>query len=168
MPLHHITECIARISAVEREKRTWIRTWPTYCTACGARGGDWSLDKEEVQEDEGRAFDPCGFCVGSNKCPRCSLFVEGLKETEKRDIRCPHCHWRWGCNPGDVLPELPVCICPDPVEIAKRLLDEHLSLFQEVLVFVEQRAVPGDELVNRMRKGREVYQHAADERLSEL
>jgi hypothetical protein len=97
-PYPHTDECLKAQAALE----AFRRTWPDFCTKCGASGWwEWPGSPETPPDTE-----PCQGCLGDGMCPRCAakLSEEAL---DAEVVHCGACLWRSDAVRGqEVAPEV--------------------------------------------------------------
>jgi hypothetical protein len=147
----HTPECTAQQKQLETDRQAWLEKWPDHCTTCKGVGGTVTSQNHPygdttVSED---LFEECPECVASFEiCPRCGHAL-GFNAVEDRKA-CAHCHWNWGANADDSLPELLLdmilgcCMDPDlgeTVAVFVYRFDELSPEAKKVAIRAERRVI---------------------------
>ena len=98
--MEHTTECKERVA----EHEAWFKQWPNACRECvgvGYVGTSYTGSFEDPGEP-----DPCLYCLGENKCPRCGTFQQKWLDGDEQggfEGPCITCAWT-GLLVGDYAP----------------------------------------------------------------
>lgn len=108
----HLMSCVFKASEIRKLRDEYDNDFPYHCEYCEGWGGTLDVTSPEVfgyktSFNYEADIDPCEYCVGQGKCPRCaSPFY-----FDEDELECEYCGFVFGVTKGK--PYVHVCLCEE-------------------------------------------------------